>query len=118
MPAPTISIDLTSTRRRTSRLRRYVRHTLLDGSAFICPHLGACRASTPASHQFREGIMSHVGRRFDLRLDDKQLRIVVVGQESGLPKDLRDGRVGMIDYRRPVRVSLLCQFDPAPTRER
>ena len=31
--------------------------------------------------------MSHVGRRFDLRVDGRPLRIVVVGQESGLPKD-------------------------------
>lgn len=30
--------------------------------------------------------MSHVGHRFDLRLNDKPLRVVVVGQESGYPK--------------------------------
>lgn len=31
--------------------------------------------------------MSHVGRRFDLVLGGKPLRVLVVGQESGLPKD-------------------------------
>ncbi|OBF05693.1 hypothetical protein A5730_16485 [Mycobacterium sp. ACS4054] len=31
--------------------------------------------------------MSHVGRHFDLFVDGKPLRIVVVGQESGFPKD-------------------------------
>ncbi len=30
--------------------------------------------------------MSHVGRHFDLRVGDRPLRIVVVGQESGWPK--------------------------------
>jgi hypothetical protein len=31
--------------------------------------------------------MSHVGRHFDLFLDGKPLRIIVVGQESGFPKN-------------------------------
>jgi hypothetical protein len=31
---------------------------------------------------FREGTMSHVGRRFDLLRGDKPLRVVVVGQEA------------------------------------
>ena len=42
--------------------------------------------------------MSHVGRRFDLVRGGKPLRVLVVGQESGLPKDPRSpwGRkVGM-----------------------
>jgi hypothetical protein len=34
----------------------------------------------------REGIMSHVGRHFDLTIGGRPLRIVVVGQESGWPK--------------------------------
>jgi hypothetical protein len=87
MLALTVSTDLPATRRRISRLRRYVNRTLLNETGFVCLHLAECKGSTLPSHQFREGTMSHVGRRFDLHLGDKALRIMVVGQESGLPKD-------------------------------
>jgi hypothetical protein len=93
-----ISVDVAETRRRTNRLRRYVKRTLLDGDEFICPHFKACRESIKPGHQFREGTMSHVGRRFDLVLNGKPLRVMVVGQESGLPKDLSSpwaSKVGM-----------------------
>jgi hypothetical protein len=53
---------------------------------------------------FREGIMSHVGRRFDLTIDGRPLRIVVVGQESGWPK-------GAGARRRGRRVSLETRYE-------
>ena len=84
-----ISVDIPATRRRIARLRRYVRRTLLDGDEFLCSHLDACQGSIKSGHPFREGTMSHVGRRYDLVLGGKPLRILVVGQESGLPKDPR-----------------------------
>lgn len=82
-----ISVDLGATRRRVRRLRRYVERGLLDQGEFLCPHFDACRASIAAGDQFREGTMSHVGRRFDLVRDGEPLRVVVVGQESGLSND-------------------------------
>jgi hypothetical protein len=66
-----------------------VESNLLSEGQFICPRFQQCRKSRSEGDAFREGIMSHVGRRFDLTLGGKPLRIVVVGQESGLPKDPR-----------------------------
>lgn len=45
--------------------------------------------------------MSHVGRRFGLCLDDRALRIVVIGQESGWPK----GR-GAAEFERRVSLQM------------
>lgn len=87
MQVAPIFVDMPGTRRRVARLRRYVKGTLLDGNEFRCPHEDACRRSTKRGYQFREETMSHVGRRFDMFLGEKPLRVMVVGQESGLPKD-------------------------------
>jgi hypothetical protein len=84
---PAIRVDIASTRRRTQQLRRYVAGHLLDGkNDFICPHFRECKASRQKGDTFREGTMSHLGRRFDLSFDGKPLRIVIVGQESGWAK--------------------------------
>lgn len=81
-----LGVDLPATRRRITRLQQYVAGNLLSDGEFICQHFQQCVESRRAGDDFREGIMSHVGRRFDLTLDGQPLRIVVVGQESGLPK--------------------------------
>jgi hypothetical protein len=81
-----LEVDLRATRRRRRTMERYVETTLLADGKFICPAYRHCRQSRHPDDAFREGIMSHVGRRFDLVRDGKPLRIVVVGQESGLPK--------------------------------
>ncbi len=59
---------------------------LLDGDDFLCRTFGECKRSVCPGYDFREGVMSHVGGRFDLFLDEKPLRVVVVGQEAGLPR--------------------------------
>lgn len=81
-----ISADPAATERRRARLSEYVQQYLLDGQDFLCPHRADCRASSKPDFAFREGIMSHLGRHFDLSRDGRPLRIMVVGQESGLPK--------------------------------
>src|SRR4051812_9461475 len=86
-PAKSIEVDLRAARNRINRLRKYVTSTLLNQDGFICTAQERCRSSCRPGDGFREGTMSHVGRRFDLSVDNKPLRIVVVGQESGLPKD-------------------------------
>ncbi|MGO9730296.1 hypothetical protein [Mycobacterium sp.] len=55
---------------------------VLREGKFRCSHYKACEASKRPGDVFLEGTMSHVGRRFDLRLGNKPLRIVVVGQEA------------------------------------
>ena len=81
-----ISVDVAGSGRRRQRLQRYIKQTLLDGD-FLCPHFESCRGSIGPGHQFREGTMSHVGLRYQLVRNGKPLRVMVVGQESGLPKD-------------------------------
>ena len=83
MPVPpSIYVDLPRSRRRVHRLRANVEAKLLRSGGFICPHYSACESSVTAPHDFLPGTMSHVGRRYDLRLGDKPVRVVVVGQEA------------------------------------
>ena len=84
---PVIEVASSATRARLRRLRRYVTENLLIDGEFICPHHAACFASRHPDDDFREGTMSHVGRRYDLRRNGRPLRIVVVGQESGRPQN-------------------------------
>ncbi len=86
MKVEPIEVDLRGTQRRKARLRRYVDRHLLSDQTFICPNRNTCKRSRRKGDSFREGIMSHVGRRFDLTIGGRPLRIVVVGQESGWPK--------------------------------
>lgn len=81
-----LEVDLRATSRRTRKLAKYVESNLLRDGDFICPTYDSCLRSRRPGDDFREGIMSHVGRRYDLVRDGRPLRIVVVGQESGLPK--------------------------------
>ena len=67
---------------RIRKLEEYVRLTLLRNGRFICERHRTCRASVP-SCSFFEGQMSHVGKHYDLLVDGRELRIVVVGQEYG-----------------------------------
>ncbi|MEX0741978.1 MAG: hypothetical protein WD079_04215, partial [Phycisphaeraceae bacterium] len=56
---------------------------VLGPRGFCCPHAKTCRASIKAGHRYFEGILSHVGRHYDLVVDAKPMRVVVVGQEAG-----------------------------------
>jgi uracil-DNA glycosylase len=89
-----IDVDLPSTRRRIAALERYVSDRLLHDDRFTCGHFDDCRLSCDPDRIFREGGMSHVGGRFDLRIDGRPLRVVVVGQESGWIKDTESNQTG------------------------
>ena len=92
-----IKSDPERTARRIRNLEEYVRRDLLDTEHFICGHHRDCRDSAPP--YFYEGQMSHVGKHYDLLVDDQELRIVVVGQEYGQAFSRVDlkGRRSMID---------------------
>lgn len=89
-----VDIDPVATLRRRERLQDYVASNLLGARRFICGHTAACSKSRIEGDAFRPGVMSHVGERFDLRLGGKDLRVVVVGQESGLPSGPDARRLG------------------------
>jgi uracil-DNA glycosylase len=61
-------------------LDQYLTTNVLS-SDFVCPHYRECKSSH--AETFYEGQLHHVGRFYDLLLDDLPYRIVVVGQEYG-----------------------------------
>jgi hypothetical protein len=100
-----INVDLAATEDRRRRLQKFADDVFFRGNEFVCPHLDQCRGSRRPGDVFFEGTMSHVGRRFDLRLGDKPLRVVVVGQESyGGPMTM-DGR-----YQLAMEIGLKLRF--------
>ena len=78
--------DPALTRGRIARLRRYVNKNVLAGTEFICSNWGECETSIGANCTFQKGFMSHVGKHYDVRAGEKDLRVVVVGQEVGKSK--------------------------------
>ncbi|HEX9236314.1 MAG TPA: hypothetical protein VF972_08545 [Actinomycetota bacterium] len=75
--------DPARTVERMVELRRYMDANVLGPGGFCCASLATCRGSIRAQDRFYEGQLSHVGRHYDLALDGRPLRIVVVGQEDG-----------------------------------
>ncbi|MCY4400848.1 MAG: hypothetical protein OXE96_16130 [Gemmatimonadetes bacterium] len=76
-----IQSDPARTARRLARLEEYVHRNLIADGTFICQHHEACRASRPQA--FYEGQLSHVGKHYDLTVNGRDVRIVIVGQEYG-----------------------------------
>lgn len=105
-PAPLhmthIQSDTERTKRRIRRLQEYVRQHLVANGHFVCKHFPECRASSQNPDAFYEGQMSHVGQHYDLIVDGRKLRIVVVGQEYGSSHRCVDleRRTRMIDRSR------------------
>lgn len=73
--------DSTATANRIVRLQTYFQEAVLDGGHFICRHATACKSSHRGV--FYEGQLPHIGHHYDLFIDDRPLRVAVVGQEYG-----------------------------------
>jgi hypothetical protein len=79
-----ITCDTTRTEERRQRLQEYMStYVLAEPKRFICRHYRACRASHDG--EFYKGQLHHLGRHYDLLVDGRPFRIVVVGQEYGGP---------------------------------
>lgn len=103
---PLFDVDLPRTRRKTAALRRYLERDLLRDRKFVCCDRKVCKASRLVGHVFKEGTMSHVGRRFDLLRGEKPLRVVVVSQEAASRKVTLEDR-----YRQVHDVTgLACRY--------
>jgi hypothetical protein len=77
--------DPSCTAARIRRLESYMDRSVLSPSReFICRHYDECLGSIRPGDLFREGLLSHVGHHYDLTLEGKALRVVVVGQEYGM----------------------------------
>lgn len=86
------------TRQRVRLLQAYVREHLLAGNGrFVCGSYSECRASR-SGFPFHPGQMNHVGKHYDLEVDGRAMRIVVLGQEYGQARECVDlaGRSEML----------------------
>jgi hypothetical protein len=80
---PRLRSDPGATALRLRALGDYMEASVLGPQGFCCTSYSACLGSIRPQDRFYEGQLSHVGRHFDLELDERALRIVVVGQENG-----------------------------------
>ncbi len=79
-----IIFDPQQTAQRAARLAAYYSQHLLAHEHFLCRHCAACKASyTNEAGHYSEGQLNAPGTHYDLTVDDRPLRIVIVGQESG-----------------------------------
>lgn len=79
-----IASDTRLTAERRRRLQEYMTTRVLGPAGMCCQHLEECKASIRAGDRFDAGQLSHVGHHYDLRIDETDVRIMVVGQEPGL----------------------------------
>lgn len=63
------------------KLECYMQKNVLADNKFICAYRRECKKSH--SGIFYEGQLHHVGKNYDLKINDKPFRIMVVGQEYG-----------------------------------
>jgi hypothetical protein len=90
-PAPPIlRADPAATARRLRALADYMDANVLGPQGFCCRFHPQCRGSTRDSDRFYEGQLSHLGHHYDLDLDGRPLRVIVVGQENGAPRQGQD----------------------------
>ena len=75
------SFDLEKRDKRYRTLDRYFKDNVLNDSGFICPNFQECKSSF--SGDFYEGQLHYIGKYYDLALNNKPFRIVVVGKEYG-----------------------------------
>ena len=76
-----ISANETNTKKRFKLISTYLEKNVCKDNKFICPNKTKCRKS----HQgiFGKAQFHHIGKKYDLKMNDKELRIVIVGQEFG-----------------------------------
>ena len=78
------------TRIRKEKLQENVRSQLISSSGeFICTDHSECRASRE-NFYFHEGQMSHLGRHYDLEVDGRPMRILILGVHYGQPRECVD----------------------------
>ena len=76
-----ISANETSTKKRIKLISTYFENNGCKNNKFICPNKTICKKS----HQeiFGKAQFHHIGKKYDLKINDKEIRIVIVGQEFG-----------------------------------
>jgi hypothetical protein len=75
----TITCDLRKSEDKRRALDEYLTANVLAAN-FICTHYSECRSSYPET--FYEGQLHHIGRFFDLLVENLPFRIVVVDKST------------------------------------
>ncbi|QGN48431.1 hypothetical protein GKC29_17350 [Micromonospora sp. WMMC415] len=145
MPGDTrsrLASDPAATARRIDELRRYLTaNVLAESGACVCRSLDRCRRSALRDRAgaprpdaaFAAGQLSHVGHHYDLRLDGRALRILIIAMETGRARenvDLDERRAEVLasaDLAFPARnphmrgvataLRLAVGGEPGPDRE-
>jgi len=76
-----IKVNDLSTKKYISNIKKYLKSNVLNNDKFICCHYRECKKSRP--NNFFEGQSYHIGNSYDLKINNKPFRIMVVGQELG-----------------------------------
>lgn len=76
-----ITCDLNQSKQRQQRLKAYLTANVMANNRFLCANFRECKSSHPGI--FYEGQLHHVGDYYDLSVDGKPLRVVVVGMSYG-----------------------------------
>lgn len=76
-----ITCDLTQSQLYRSSLEEYLSNSVLSGKRFICAHFKECKSSH--SGPFYQGQLHHVGDYYDISIDNRPFKIIVVGQSYG-----------------------------------
>jgi uracil-DNA glycosylase len=79
--------DEAKTRARLKKLKEYMNSNVLKGKKFNCPHKRECKIAHEKRFGkkgiFAKGQLHHIGHKYDLRINNKPIRIMIVGQEFG-----------------------------------
>ncbi len=78
-----ITSNLAQSNQRKQNLEKYMAANVLVDNRFICTHFRECQESHTGV--FYEGQLHHMGKYYDLVVDGRPFRIVVVGQAYGHP---------------------------------
>ena len=70
------------TRSRANELEEYFGGRVLHDNQFVCQHYQQCLTSCGNS-DFYEGQLHHIGEHYDIEIDGRPSRLVIVGQEYG-----------------------------------
>ncbi|HAM23352.1 MAG TPA: hypothetical protein DCQ04_14020 [Actinobacteria bacterium] len=78
-----IAVDQPASDSRRRALIEYLRANVDDGAALTCAAAARCRSSVRASERFVEGQLSHVGPSYELVVEGRSMRILVVSKQVG-----------------------------------
>ncbi|MBT9165461.1 MAG: hypothetical protein DDT25_00106 [Chloroflexi bacterium] len=103
-----LQFDERKTQARIQRLKQYYEKQVLGSQGFICQCYSKCRESVRSIPNYYTGQLSHIGSKYDLRKDGRELRLIITGISYG-----HDGDYATMEQRSRLvveDVGVKCQF--------